>query len=89
MSAGGARKRIDKRSTLTGGAVANEKPSAPPEETRSALDRFERAGAALAGLDKPLDAAVAKVLAEDYRGPKARIPLEVVRAYMRNEPDCP
>jgi hypothetical protein len=30
-----------------------------------------------------------KVIAEDYRGPKAPIPLEVVRACIRGEPDCP
>jgi hypothetical protein len=29
-----------------------------------------------------------KVLAEGYRGPKAPVPLEVVRAYLRGEPDC-
>jgi hypothetical protein len=29
------------------------------------------------------------VLAEDYCGPKAPVPLEVVRASMRDEPDCP
>jgi hypothetical protein len=29
-----------------------------------------------------------KVLAEDYRGPKARIPLDVVRAHLRDDPDC-
>ena len=29
-----------------------------------------------------------KVLAEDYVGPKAPVPLEVVRDYLRNDPDC-
>jgi hypothetical protein len=30
-----------------------------------------------------------KVIAEDYHGPKAPIPLEVVRAYLQDYPDCP
>ncbi len=29
-----------------------------------------------------------KVLAEDYFGPKAPVPLEVVRAHLQSEPDC-
>jgi hypothetical protein len=30
-----------------------------------------------------------KVITENYRGPKAPIPLEVLRATIRGEPDCP
>jgi len=30
-----------------------------------------------------------KVIAEDYSGPKAPIPLEVVRAHICGEADCP
>jgi hypothetical protein len=30
-----------------------------------------------------------KVIAEDYRGPKAPIPLNVLRAYVRGQHDCP
>jgi hypothetical protein len=31
---------------------------------------------------------LSKVIAEDYRGRKAAIPLEVVRTYLRDDPDC-